>query len=65
MKKSPDEFRALLSLAEDAVSLHERLHRAGLHRSAQLMHRVVQEIGFEVAEYAPMRQQPRKREVGT
>ena len=36
-------------LINDCVTLFERLHRGGLHATAQKMHEVVREVGYEVA----------------
>jgi hypothetical protein len=47
---SAKERADLNALCSEAALLHERLHRAGLHRTAQKMHAVVQSVGWEVAE---------------
>ena len=44
------EHRELTDLCSAAALLHQRLHRAGLHRTAQKMHEVVRSVGWEAAE---------------
>jgi hypothetical protein len=47
-------------LALDAVKLHERLHRAGMHVTAHKMHAVVQSLGYELAEQLTVAQKQYK-----
>jgi len=47
MKKISEEHQKLII---DCTLLFDRLHRNGLHVTAQKMHDVVRQIGFEVAE---------------
>lgn len=49
-----NQIEDCLKLAQEAPLFHERLHRAGLHKTAQKMHAVVQEIGYEVADKLDM-----------
>lgn len=42
-------IEAALKLCVELPVLKERLHRVGLHKTAQVMDAAVQEIGYEVA----------------
>ena len=57
-----EQIEACLKLAQEAPLFHERLHRAGLHKTAQHMHRVVQEIGYEVADKLDLEMNPPETE---
>ncbi len=52
-----------LKLCQDIPMLKERLHRAGLHKTANKMQSAVEEIGYEVASHIEAERDARKAEV--
>ena len=45
------DITAALKLCQDLPVLKEKLHRVGLHKTANKMEAAVSEIGYEVADF--------------
>ena len=54
------DIKQALTLCQELPLMQERLHRIGLHKTAQKMEAAVDEIGFEVADFIEGERKARK-----
>ncbi len=56
------DLSVALKLCQDLPMLKERLHRAGLHKTANKMQAAVEEVGYEVAQHIEAERAERKKD---